>query len=61
MRCDEVNTWESSHGITHQMKRLSKEDRTLIPSFRIGKKVKDRFVYGTMQRWIGCSQARNKS
>uniref|UniRef100_U9SI39 Uncharacterized protein n=1 Tax=Rhizophagus irregularis (strain DAOM 181602 / DAOM 197198 / MUCL 43194) TaxID=747089 RepID=U9SI39_RHIID len=46
-----MNIWERSKGITQQMKRSSKIDRTLIPS-RISQRVKDRFIFDTMQQWL---------
>ncbi|UZO26772.1 uncharacterized protein OCT59_018985 [Rhizophagus irregularis] len=47
-----MNIWERSKGITQQMKRSSKRDRTLIPSSRIVQRVKDRFIFDTMQQWL---------
>jgi hypothetical protein len=53
-RCNAMNEWEQSKGITSQIKRQCKKDQTSIPSFQqISEKLKTRFINDALQRWTG--------
>jgi hypothetical protein len=58
-RCEIMNKWEKSIGITTQMKRLSIGNYSLIPSSNISPQVKNRFIFDAMQRWLGYNELRN--